>query len=174
MHCLGTDNCTTNTDKNWFSMSEKFCDLLFYSNSIPFPVHPHLTLVSTFWKIKRSKTKPSSVWFGSDLQQKPFSLVFTFFFGKIPAILTEISTDLWQRPFFGLYLLLATDTRITGQSEHRFCTTNLQLCGVHLWKKCIWPIPEKRLGSPGLHRYLMKSVNTIPTSCLYIRQGYIA
>ena len=49
------------TDKNWFSMYEKFCDLLFYTNSIPFLVPPHLTLLSTFWQIKRSKTKPSSV-----------------------------------------------------------------------------------------------------------------
>ena len=64
-------------------------------------------LLSIFWQIKSSKPKPSSVWFSRN--QYGFAAK-TFFF--------------WLR------LLLGTDTQNTGQREHRFCTTNLQLLGV--------------------------------------------
>ena len=64
-------------------------------------------LLSIFWQTKRSKPKPSSVWFS----RNQFGFAAKTF-------------------FFGLHLLLGTDTGNTGQSEHRFYTTNLQLFGV--------------------------------------------
>ena len=70
-------------------------------------------LLSIFWQIKTSKIKPSFVWFSRN--QFGFAAK-TFFFNFYL--------------LFGLHLLLGTDTRNTGQSEHRFCTTNLQLFGV--------------------------------------------
>ena len=46
-------------------------------------------------------------------------------------VFPEISTDLRRRPFFlDLDLLFGTDSRNTGRSEQRFCTTKLQLFGV--------------------------------------------
>ena len=66
----------------------------------------------------------------SDLRGRLFFLVFTYFLGQISVILSEINTNLRRRLFFGLHLLFGTDFRNTGQSEHRFCTTNLQLFGV--------------------------------------------
>ena len=53
-------------------------------------------LLSIFWQIKRSKPKPSSVWFSRNqfgFAAKTFFLVFTYFWGQILEILTEISTD---------------------------------------------------------------------------------
>ena len=88
-------------------------------------------LLSIFWQIKRSKSKPSSVWFSRN--QFGFAAK-TFFFnyclGQIPVILTKISFDLRPRFFFYLHLLFGTDSRNNSQSEHQFCTTNLQLFGV--------------------------------------------
>ena len=60
-------------------------------------------LQSIFWQIKRSKPKSSSVWFSWNqiwFAAKTFFLVFTYFWGQIPKILTEINTDLRRRPFF--------------------------------------------------------------------------
>ena len=55
-------------------------------------------LLSIFRQIKRSKPKPSSVWFSRKqfgFAAKSFIfLVFSCFLGQIPVILTEISTDL--------------------------------------------------------------------------------
>ena len=44
-------------------------------------------LLSIFWQIKRSKPKPSSVWFSRNqfgFAARPFFLVFTYFLGQIP------------------------------------------------------------------------------------------
>ena len=98
-------------------------------------------LLSIFWQMKRSKPKPSFVWYS----RNQFGFAAKTFFGgsspsfwEIPVMLTEISTNLRRRPFFfGLHLLFGTDSRNTGQSEHRFCTTNLQLFGVYSWQKCM-------------------------------------
>ena len=52
-------------------------------------------LLSIFWEAKRFKPKPSSGWFSRNqfgFAAKTFFLVFTYFLGKIPVILTEIST----------------------------------------------------------------------------------
>ena len=70
-------------------------------------------LLSIFWQIKTSKIKPSSVWFS----RNQFGFVAKTFFFIFYLLL-------------GLHLFLGTDTWNTGQSEHRFCTTNLQLFGV--------------------------------------------
>ena len=70
-------------------------------------------LLSIFWQIKTSKIKPSSVWFSRN--QFGFAAKTFFFIFYL---------------LFGLHLLLGTDTRNTGQSEHRFCSTNFLLFGV--------------------------------------------
>ena len=67
-------------------------------------------LLRIFWQTKRSKPKPSSVWFSRNqfgfAAKTFFFLVITSFLGQIPVILIEISTDLQRRPFFfGLYLV---------------------------------------------------------------------
>ena len=56
-----------------------------------------------------------------------FILSFTYFWGRLLVILAEINTDLRRGLFFRLNLPLGTDYRNTDRSEHRFCTTNLQL-----------------------------------------------
>ena len=60
-------------------------------------------LLCIFWHIKRFKPKPSFVWFSRNqfgFAAKTFFFAFTYFWGQIPEILTEISIDLRRRPFF--------------------------------------------------------------------------
>ena len=88
-------------------------------------------LLSIFWQIKRSKPKPSSVWFS---RNQIWFAAKTFFFGLHLLLGTDTqNTDRNQHRFaaktffFYLHLLLGTDTQNTGQSEHRFLYNKLAI-----------------------------------------------
>ena len=86
--------------------------------------------LSIFWEIKRSKPKPSSVWFSQNQFGFVAKTFFFFFFFCLHLVFGTDSRNTDQNQhqfvaktfffFFGPHLVFGTDTRNTGQSEHRF------------------------------------------------------
>ena len=116
-------------------------------------------LLSIFWQIKRSKSKPSSVWFS---RNQIWFAAKTF--------------------FFYLHLLLGTDTQNTGQSEHRFLYNKLAilwswiLVKLHLARNNFSPVnvarTSKKIGQP-CSRTIRSPVTVVRISKILYRVNFI-
>ena len=92
------------------------------------------------WQIKRrSKPKPSSVWFSQNQFKFAakiffyfFSVFTDFFLGQIPTKLAEISNDLRLRPFFWSSPTL--ENRFP-ENQHRFAVQTFFLVFTYFWEK---------------------------------------